>query len=48
LDGDAGRNVQATLERWYSGGLLNAEALAHLHQLGTQDGPKAMALAQSR
>lgn len=37
-------NVQQTLERWYAGGLLNKEALAHLQQLGEQDAAAARAL----
>lgn len=37
-------NVQPTLERWYVGGLLNKEALAHLQQLGEQDSAQAKAL----
>lgn len=40
-------NVQPTLDRWYAGGLLNPEALAHLHQLGQQDGAKALALVDA-
>ena len=36
-------NVQQTLERWYTGGLLNHEALAHLQQLGEQDAAVARA-----
>lgn len=36
-------NVQQTLERWYAGGLLNKEALAHLQQLGEQDAAAARA-----
>jgi nucleotide-binding universal stress UspA family protein len=37
-------NVQQTLERWYAGGLLNKEALAHLQHLGEEDAAAARAL----
>lgn len=37
-------NVQQALERWYSGGLLNEKALAHLRELGMADSAKARAL----
>ncbi len=37
-------NVQQALERWYAGGLLNKEALAHLQHLGEQDAVAARAL----
>jgi nucleotide-binding universal stress UspA family protein len=40
-------NVQQTLERWYAGGLLNREALAHLQQLGEADAAKARALVDA-
>lgn len=40
-------NVQPTLERWYTGGLLNREALDHLNQLGRHDGAAAQALADA-
>lgn len=36
-------NVQHTLERWYAGGLLNKEALAHLQELGEQAAVAALA-----
>jgi len=37
-------NVQQTLERWYAGGLLNKEALAHLQKMGEADAVEARAL----
>lgn len=37
-------NVQQTLERWYAGGLLNKEALAHLQEMGEADAEAARAL----
>jgi len=37
-------NVQQTLERWYAGGLLNREALAHLQEMGEADAVEARAL----
>lgn len=40
-------NVQPTLERWYHGGLLNAEAMAHLRQLGEANGKAALARVNS-
>lgn len=40
-------NVQQTLERWYAGGLLNKEALAHLQHLGEQDAAAARALVDA-
>jgi len=40
-------NVQQTLERWYAGGLLNKEALAHLQQQGEADAAKARALVDA-
>lgn len=40
-------NVQQTLERWYAGGLLNKEALAHLRQQGEADGAQACALVDA-
>lgn len=40
-------NVQQTLERWYTGGLLNKEALTHLQQLGEQAAAAALALVDA-
>lgn len=40
-------NVQHTLERWYTGGLLNPEAMAHLRQLGEQEAAAARALVDA-
>lgn len=42
-------NVQQTLERWYTHGLLNKEAMAHLQQNGEQAAARSRALLdQSR
>jgi nucleotide-binding universal stress UspA family protein len=40
-------NVQQTLERWYKHGLLNPDALEHLHQLGEADAKQARALLEA-
>ena len=40
-------SVQQTLERWYKHGLLNPEALEHLHQLGEADAKQARALLEA-
>lgn len=40
-------NVQQTLERWYTGGLLNKEALAHLKELGEADAKEARVLVDA-
>ena len=37
-------NVQETLERWYTHGLLNKEALAHLEQQGREAAAEARTL----